>query len=79
MYEFEFKFVGTDFFVKTDVTVAEGLDALKTGLLRNKAISEVKLFSVTGQEHDGGIMDAYHVYNVEAAKAGQQPWSVSWQ
>lgn len=79
MYEFEFKFSGTDFFVKCDVSVQEGLDALKTGLLRNKAISEVKLFSVTGQEHDGASMDAYHVYNVEAAKAGQQPWGIIWQ
>lgn len=58
--------------VRLDVKIAEALEALKTGLLRNLAITRVKLFSITAKDSDA----VSFVYDIAAAKSGNQPWSL---
>lgn len=70
-YEFEFKFSDKPIWVRADVTVAEAFAAIKTGLLRNQAISAVKLFAITE-----GSDSISFVYDVTAAQQGNPPWSL---
>ena len=71
-YEFDFKFVEMpDMWLRTDVTVLEALECIKTGLLKNKAVSQIKLFAISGEE-----CSISFVYDVVAAKQGNNPWSI---
>lgn len=71
-YEFEFEFTSsTGIFVRTDATVKEAFECLRTGLLRNAPVSRVKLFTVAG----GNDIVAF-TYDVNAAQKGNPPWSL---
>tara|TARA_R110000868_G_scaffold65453_3_gene195789 strand:+ start:296 stop:562 length:267 start_codon:yes stop_codon:yes gene_type:complete len=73
-YEFDFQFVDiSDMWLRTDVTVFEALECIKSGLLRNRAVSKIKLFAIN---IDGDEGSASFVYDVIAAKQGNNPWSI---
>jgi hypothetical protein len=73
IYEFEFQFEShPTIWLRADVTTAEALECLKTGLLRNSIVSKVKAFAIS--ESDNSVT---FVYDISAAKSGTgQPWSV---
>jgi hypothetical protein len=71
IFQFDFKFTDCDVWLKADISIGESLEVLKTGLLRNKAVSQVKLFSVAEDGTEIGFI--YHITN---AKAGTQPWNL---
>lgn len=75
VYDFEFQFSDIKCWLKIEATVTEVLEALKTGLIANKPFSKAKLFSITENE----VGSAIFIYDVAAAKSGQQPWSVECQ
>lgn len=71
-YSFEFEFTdlpGT--WLSTTIEIQESLNAIKTGLLKNRSISKIKLFSILSDE-----TSIYFIYDVTAAKSGNQPWSL---
>lgn len=71
VYEFEFQFEQTpNIWLRTDVTIADALACLKTGLLRNQVVTKVKLFAIT----ESSTTVAF-VYDITAAKSGNTPWS----
>ena len=73
-YEADIKFKALPFPTRVDASTWEILEALKTGLFRNQAVESVALFSISGDEEA-----QIFVYNIEAAKSGNQPWSVTCQ
>ena len=73
-YEAELKFKALSFPTRVDATTWEILECLKTGLFRNQAVESVALFSISGEEEA-----QVFVYNIEAAKSGNQPWSLQCQ
>lgn len=73
LFELEFQFQDTPHvWLKVDQPLSTHLAALKTGLLFNKPITKVRLFEVT----DSG-QSVSMIYDVQAAKSGGQPWSLS--
>ena len=75
-YEVEFKLKGIPFITRTDTTTVEILECLKTGLFRNQPVESISLFSIAS---DDGEQSHTFVYNMEAAKSGNQPWSIKCQ
>ena len=71
IYEAEIKFKALPFTTRVDVSTWDMLECLKSGLYKNQAVESVSLFSIHGDEEA-----QIFVYNIEAAKSGQQPWSV---
>ena len=72
VYSFDFQFVDVpNMWLSTDVTVEESLNAIKTGLLNNRPISKIKLFAISS-----GSDSICFIYDVVAAKQGNQPWSI---
>lgn len=72
VYEFEFKYESLpNIWLRTDVTVEEALHCIKTGLLRNEPVSQVKLFAITE-----GSESVSFVYDIINAKKGNSPWSL---
>ena len=71
IYEIEFQVPSDSRWYKTDISVAESLEVIKTGLLSNKPVSKIKLFAITE-----GDSSANFIYDVVAAKQGSQPWSL---
>lgn len=73
VYEFDFQFTDVpNFWLRTDVTIEESFNVLKTGLLRNKPVSKIKMFAINS---DGSSVS--FVYDVIASKTGAFPWSLS--
>jgi hypothetical protein len=71
-YEFDFQFADIPtMWLRTDVSVVQALDCIKTGLLDNRAVSKIKLFAIS--EGDNTVS---FVYDVVAAKQGNNPWSL---
>jgi hypothetical protein len=71
-YEFDFQFTDIpDMWLRADVTVTEALECIKTGLLKNRAVSRIKLFAINGD-----TCGVSFVYDVVAAKQGNNPWSL---
>ena len=58
--------------LSTDVTIQEALDCIKTGLLHNQPVIKIKMFSINS---DGTSIS--FVYDVNAAKQGNFPWSLT--
>ena len=72
VFEFEFEFTSNpNLFVRADVSVKEAFESLTTGLLKNCPVSRVKLLTVAE-----GNSSVYFTYDVNAAKKGNQPWSL---
>jgi hypothetical protein len=75
IYEFEFQLTDTQgLWLKTDASVYTALEVIKTGLICGKQVSRIKLFAINGEEGS-----ACFIYDVAAAKSGNQPWSVECQ
>lgn len=72
IYEFDFQFTEhPDLWVRTDITVEDALECLKTGLLKNSQVSRVKLFAI----NEGDVSVSF-IYDITAAKSGNQPWTI---
>lgn len=72
LYEFEFQFPEISIWVKTDVSVQEAFDCITTGLLRNKPVAKIRLFSI----NEDGTSHSF-VYDIIAAKSGSgSPWGI---
>ena len=72
IYEFEFQFESKpDVWFKTDVKTSEALACINTGLLKNMAVSRIKLFAITDPTCSVGF-----IYDVIKAKQGNNPWSL---
>ena len=69
--ELDFNYSENPRTLKTNVTIPQSLEVLKTGLLDNKPVSKVRLFSI---EQDG--LSVTFIYDIQAAKSGSQPWSI---
>jgi hypothetical protein len=70
VYEFEFQFTDKPgLWVRTDVKVAEALECIKTGLLKNTPVARVKMFAISE-----GSLSVSFVYDIGAAKSGNNPW-----
>ena len=73
IYSFDFQFADKPhFWLSTDVKVSEAFETIKTGLLRNQAISKIKMFSINSDDDSISF-----VYDVIAAKQGNFPWTLS--
>ena len=73
VYSYDFQFTDMPgFWLSTDVTIAEAFEVLKTGLLRNKPISKVKMFAISADDQSVSF-----VYDVIASKTGAFPWTLS--
>jgi len=71
-YSFDFQFEShPNLWLSTEVTTIEALSCLKTGLLRNHVVTRVKVFSINGD----GESETF-IYDIAAAKSGNQPWSL---
>lgn len=71
-YSFDFQFADKPgLWLSSDVTVNQALDVLKTGLLKNHAVSKVKMFAI-----NDGAKSVSFVYDVTAAKQGNFPWTL---
>lgn len=69
VYEYDFQFTDIPgFWLRTDVTIQESFDVLKTGLLRNRPVSKIKMFAINS---DGSSVS--FVYDVIASKTGAFP------
>lgn len=75
-YSSEIKFKSLPFSVSVNTNSTEILEALKTGLFRNQPVESVTVASVQSDDETENHM---FVYNVEAAKSGNQPWSIKCQ
>jgi hypothetical protein len=71
-YEFEFQYTDNPMWVRADISIAVAYKTMLTGLLLNKAVSKVKLFTITEGEESVSF-----IYDIGAAKSGNQPWSLS--
>jgi len=73
VYEYDFQFTDIPgMWLRTDVTIQESMEVLKTGLLRNRPVSKIKMFAING---DGDSVS--FVYDVIASKTGAFPWSLT--
>jgi hypothetical protein len=73
VYSYDFQFTDMPgFWLSTDVTIQEAFEVLKTGLLRNKPISKVKMFAISS-----GDDSVSFIYDVIASKTGAFPWTLS--
>jgi hypothetical protein len=73
VYSFDFQFTSLpNVWLATDVTIGIALDCIKTGLLHNQPVSKIKMFSINS---DGTSVS--FVYDVNAAKSGNFPWSLT--
>ena len=71
-YEFEFQFTDIpNMWLRADVSVAQSLECIKTGLLKNRAVSKIKMFAITE-----GSNSVSFVYDIIASKSGNFPWSL---
>lgn len=75
-YAAEVKFKAQPFSVSVSTNSEEVLEVLKTGLFRNQPVESVSICSVTS---DDETQTHLFVYNIEAAKSGNQPWSIKCQ
>ena len=71
-YEFEFQYTDNPLWVRADISIAMAHKTILTGLLFNKAVSKVKLFTISEGEESVSF-----IYDVGAAKSGNQPWSLT--
>ena len=72
-YEFDFQFTDIpNFWLRTDVTIEEAFSVLKTGLLRNRPVSKIKMFAITTSDTAVSF-----VYDVIASKTGAFPWTLT--
>jgi hypothetical protein len=65
MVEIEFKYTDCNLDLKTTVPLKEMFSIMHTGLLRNKAVSQVTVFM---------IENTSVVYSIVDAKSGKNPW-----
>lgn len=72
VYSFDCQFEALpNLWVALDVTVQEAMDCIKTGLLRNKPVTRIKMFSI------GDLGDSVSfVYDIVASKTGAFPWAL---
>lgn len=75
-YTTTLKFKAFPFSVSVNTTSTEVLETLKTGLFKNQAVEWVNVANV--QSDDEEQTHAF-IYNIEAAKSGAQPWSLTCQ
>ena len=66
MVELEFKYTDNDLLLKTTLPLKEMFAVMHTGLLKNKAVSQVTVFTVENTSV---------VYSIVDAKSGKNPWS----
>lgn len=71
IYEFDFQYADNSLWVRADVTVIQAFTAISTGLLHNKPITKIQLFAIIEGERSISF-----VYDVTAAKKGNNPWSL---
>jgi len=72
IYKFEFQFVDVpDLWLTIDISVGDSLEAIKTGLVKNRPISKIKLFAINTDDDSIAF-----VYDVVAAKQGNTPWTL---
>jgi hypothetical protein len=72
VYKFEFQFVDVpDLWLTIDISVGDSLEAIKTGLVKNRPISKIKLFAINTDDDSIAF-----VYDVVAAKQGNTPWTL---
>lgn len=75
VYSFDCQFEALpDIWVSLDVTIEAALECIKTGLLHNKPVTRVKLFSISS---DGDSVS--FVYDIVQSKTGGFPWSLTAQ
>ena len=73
IYSFDCQFEALpNIWVSLDVTIQEAMECIKTGLLRNKPVTKIKMFAITTE---GGSVS--FVYDVVASKQGNFPWTLS--
>ena len=73
VYNFDFQFTShPGIWLQMDVRTEEALHVFKTGLLKNHPVSKVKAFSINGDKES-----VHFVYDVNAAKQGNFPWSLT--
>jgi hypothetical protein len=73
VYSFECQFEALpSLWVSLDVTVEQALETIKTGLLHNKVVTKIKLFVINVESDSIGF-----IYDVVAAKTGNNPWSIT--
>lgn len=75
-YSTEIKFKSLPFPVTVDTDSLEVMLTLKTGLFRNQPVESVVVAVVNSDDEE---QKQQFVYNVEAAKSGNQPWSLQCQ
>jgi hypothetical protein len=66
MVELEFKYTDNDLLLKTTIPLKEMFAVMHTGLLKNKAVSQVTIFTIDNTSV---------VYSIVDAKSGKNPWS----
>lgn len=72
VYEFDFQFADIpNIWLRTDVTVEEAFECLKTGLLNNRVVTRIKAFAITNSPTSVSF-----VYDINAAKSGSFPWTL---
>ena len=71
VYEFEFQYTDNPRWLRSDVSVGAAFAAMQTGLLSNKPISRIKLFTISE-----GTSSVSFIYDIVAAKQGNSPWSL---
>lgn len=72
-YSTELKFKSLPFPVSISTSSKEILETLKTGLFRNQPVEWVVVSEVHSDDEE---QKQQFVYNIEAAKSGQQPWTI---
>ena len=74
-YSYDFQFTDIpNMWLSTDVTVQEAFEVLRTGLLRNRPVSKIKMFAINDIDSGGSIS---FVYDVICSKTGAFPWSLT--
>ena len=71
IYEFEFQYTDNPRWLRTDAPIGVAFTAIQTGLLGNKPISKIKLFTISE-----GMSSVSFIYDIAAAKQGNSPWSL---
>lgn len=71
IHEFEFQLTTLPgVWLKTDISTSQSLQAIKSGLLHNQSLSKIRLFTISDDD-----TTIHYVYDVVAAKQGNNPWS----
>ena len=68
----EFRLEEFPCFVSANITMLQAFECINSGLLHNKPVRQVKLYTVTGEEGNSISL----VYDIAAAKSGSNPWSM---